>query len=227
MLGVSVRGREWVAAVVLMVVLWPALHGIPRNSLTLVSPDGNRTTWWTRGSSGPWQPQHVWRPTGRLPVKVRITTKLKGPRRQHPSPHPDTYSGTDAAEGAVAAAAAKSAASTPPGTGTGTGAGAGKGKGSCSTCGTSIINSNRGHNQVGYLPHKGGRPPVTVWPYSVSRNGRVNVTTIEKGIPNTSSFLIYFGRSPLHSIPRPPRLSSPAIMNFPVSVLSGGSVDGV
>lgn len=200
MFGGIVRGQEWVAAVVLMVVLCPVLDGIPRNSLTLISPDGERTTWWTRGSTGPWQPHHVWRPTaGRLPVKVRITTKLQGPKQG--SPHPGTYSSTTTVGGSTAA----------PGTGTGTGistqSGAEKGKGSCSSCGTSVIESNRGHNQVGHLPHKGRpRDPVTVWPHSVSRNGRVNVTTIEKGLHNTNSFLIYFQKdsmpiSPFHDIP--------------------------
>ncbi|XP_045116633.1 inorganic pyrophosphatase-like isoform X1 [Portunus trituberculatus] len=184
----SVRGAGWALAAVLAVMVWPTLDGLPRNSLTLVSPSGNRTTWWTRGSTGPWQPQHVWQPAGRLPVKVRITTKLKSAKHRGPPLHPDTYSDTAAA---VAGAGGAWHNSNPN---------------SCAHCGTSIISGNRGHNWVGKLPHMGGRPSVTVWPFSVSSNGRVNVTTIEKGIPNTKSFLIYFAKdngpiSPFHDIP--------------------------
>ncbi|MPC58861.1 hypothetical protein E2C01_052871 [Portunus trituberculatus] len=182
----SVRGAGWALAAVLAVMVWPTLDGLPRNSLTLVSPSGNRTTWWTRGSTGPWQPQHVWQPAGRLPVKVRITTKLKSAKHRGPPLHPDTYSDTAAA---VAGAGGAWHNSNPN---------------SCAHCGTSIISGNRGHNWVGKLPHMGGRPSVTVWPFSVSSNGRVNVTTIEKGIPNTKSFLIYFGKLLLGESPRRP-----------------------
>lgn len=179
MLGVSVRGGGW-CVVVLVGVLWHAACGIPRNSLTAVAPNGTRISWWTRGSEGPWQPQQVWEPLGRLPLKVRITAKIKQPsRRKQQQHHADTYT-----------AAASPANETENVAGASTGA--------CTTCGTSIISGNRGHNQVGWLPHKDNRPPVTVWPWSVSKSGRDNITTIEKGIPNTKSFLIYFGRSSLH-----------------------------
>ena len=210
------------------VVCWPALHGIPRNSLTLVSPSGDRTTWWTRGSSGSWQPHHVWSPTGRLPVKVRITTKLKGPKRQHP----DTYSGTRGAPGAAAVvAAAAAAANAVAGTAaagtrnvTAIATGTGTGTVSCSTCGTSVINGNRGHNQVG-LPHVGARPTVTVWPFSVSSNSHVNVTTVEKGIPNSRSFLIFFGRCARDCSLR--GYHSPATDNeCYITCIIGGEVEG-
>lgn len=187
MVGVNVRGGGWcVAAATVLVVLCPAACGIPRNSLSLVAPNGTRISWWTRGSPGPWQPQNLWEPLGRLPLKVKITAKIKNASRRKRPQNPDTYT-------AVAAGAA-------PGNNTvnatATSTAAGTGSGSCTTCGTSIISGNRGHNQVGWLPHKGNKPTVTVWPWSVSKNGRVNVTTVEKGIPNTNSFLIYFGRSP-------------------------------
>ena len=201
---ISVRGAGWALAAMLTVVVWPTLDGLPRNSRTLVSPSGNRTTWWTRGSTGPWQPQHVWEPTGRLPVKVRITTKLKPTKHREQPVHPDTYSGIGAAP-----------TTTTAGGGGGGGAvatGQDKNSGACAHCGTSIISGNRGHNWVGWLPHKGSRPPVTVWPFSVSRNGRVNVTTIEKGIPNTKSFLIYFGKLSLVASPWQQPCTAPVIM---------------
>lgn len=182
MLGVSVRGGGW-CVVVLVGVLWPAACGIPRNSLSLVAPDGTRTSWWTRGSTGSWQPQNVWNPLSQLPLKVRITAKLKPPnKRNHHHHHADTYT-------------TGGATSNKTGNATDSVIAVGGDKAPCSTCGTSIINGNRGHNQVGWLPHKGNRPPVTVWPWSVSKSGRENITTILKGIPNTNSFLIYFGRS--------------------------------